>query len=72
MKLPASVVNDAALEFVGPGATIKIVDGGMVYTSIDGSRTVRTGKKSKKGVYEANFETWDNDKVIKNYHVEID
>jgi RHS repeat-associated protein len=71
MKIPANILNDAAMEFIGKGGRIQKIDGGMLYISKDGLKTVRIGQKYGKGVYEANFETWENGKVIKNYHVEI-
>ncbi|MBG9736744.1 polymorphic toxin-type HINT domain-containing protein [Paenibacillus alvei] len=78
-KVSASLVNDAALDFVGKGAKIQKIDGGMLYISKDGSRSVRTGvkygKSKKQGttVYEANFETFNSKgKQLTNYHVDIE
>jgi len=51
----------------------KKIDGGMLYTSKDGLRSVRTGQKYGKGVYEANFETFDKKgNKLTNYHVELE
>ncbi|MGG4197427.1 hypothetical protein ABEW50_28790, partial [Paenibacillus jamilae] len=71
----ASTVNEAALNFVGTGAKIQKIDGGMWYVSKNGLSRVRTGQKAK-GSYEANFEVFSkqgfNEKdKISNFHVEI-
>jgi len=78
-KVSTSLVNDAALDFVGKGAKIQKLDGGMLYMSKDGLRSVRTGvkygKSKKQGitVYEANFETFNSKgKQLTNYHVDIE
>ncbi|MFW5438870.1 polymorphic toxin-type HINT domain-containing protein [Paenibacillus apiarius] len=76
VKASADVVNQAAVDFVGKGAKVQKIDGGMWYVSADGLRRVRTGQKSK-GAYEANFEIFNkkgfNEKNKKsNYHVEIE
>lgn len=78
VKVSAEIVNSAAIEFVGSGAKIKMVNGGMVYTSKKGDKIVRTGVKYRKSnqqgseVYEANFETYSEkgDKLY-NYHVDM-
>lgn len=72
MTAPALKVNEAAIEFVGKGAKIQKIDGGMLYTSKDGLSSVRTGQKYGKNVYEANFETFDiKGRRLTNFHVEI-
>ncbi|MFF2889045.1 polymorphic toxin-type HINT domain-containing protein [Paenibacillus sp. NPDC057967] len=72
VKVSADLIHDAAIDFVGKGAKVQKIDGGMWYVSKDGLRRVRTGQKSK-GAYEANFETLDkNGNVRTNYHVEIE
>ncbi|MNW50460.1 hypothetical protein D3C74_279130 [compost metagenome] len=72
MAVSASTVNEAAINFVGKGAKIQKIDGGMLYTSKDGLSSVRTGQKYGKNVYEANFETFDSrGNRLTNYHVEI-
>lgn len=71
VAVSAELVNSAAIEFVGKGATLKKIDGGLWYVSKDGTKRVRTGQKSK-GAYEANFETLDKKGNVKtNYHVQI-
>ncbi|MGZ7442376.1 polymorphic toxin-type HINT domain-containing protein [Paenibacillus sp. TH7-28] len=71
MTVSANLVNEAASNFVGKGAKIQKIDGGMWYVSKDGLSRVRTGQKAK-GTYEANFETLDSKgNVLTNYHVQI-
>ncbi|MCY9587477.1 polymorphic toxin-type HINT domain-containing protein, partial [Paenibacillus alvei] len=71
MTASADLVNEAATNFVGKGAKIQKIDGGMWYVSKDGLSRVRTGQKAK-GAYEANFEILDSKgNVLTNYHVEI-
>lgn len=72
-------VHEAAVKFCGgKGVKIRKVDGGMLYESADGTKTVRTGVKYGKSkatgslVYEANFEINDGKgNVTSNYHVTI-
>ncbi|WP_261808093.1 HINT domain-containing protein [Paenibacillus sp. N3.4] len=73
MTISADLINEAAINFVGKGAKIQKVDGGMLYTSKNGLSSVRTGQKYGKNVYEANFETFDSKgKQLTNYHVQIE
>ncbi|UHA73729.1 polymorphic toxin-type HINT domain-containing protein [Paenibacillus sp. 481] len=72
-KVSADLIYDASIDFVGKGAKVQKIDGGMLYTSKDGLKSVRTGKKYGKGVYEANFESFDKrGNRLTNYHVEIE
>ncbi|MGE7998693.1 polymorphic toxin-type HINT domain-containing protein [Lysinibacillus sp. NPDC093190] len=72
-KVSANLIYNAAINFVGKGAKVQKINGGMLYTSKDGLRSVRTGRKYGKGVYEANFETFNNKgNRLTNYHVELE
>lgn len=72
-KVSADLIHDASIDFVGKGAKVQKIDGGMLYTSKDGLSSVRTGQKYGKGVYEANFESFDKKgNRLTNYHVELE
>ena len=66
-NLPMSIVLDAANDFVGKGASVDLQ---MNFKSKDSTRTVRFKEKGS-GLYQANFETWDGQVKLSNYHVTI-